>query len=162
MKKFTLIAIALLALAGVGRIALSHCEIPCGIYDDKARIVSMLEEITTVEKSMKQIVLISAAEQPNQNQLVRWVTNKEAHADRLQETVTQYWMTQRIKVPADGDEKATAKYHRQLALLHGIMVKAMKMKQTTDLAYVADARKLVDEFAGTYFSAEDLKHLRQH
>ena len=162
MKKSIVFGIALVALLGVGRIALSHCEIPCGIYNDKARIVLILEHCTTVEKSMKQIAAISAAEKPNQNQLIRWVMNKETHADRIQETVTQYFLTQRIKVPAEGDEAADKKYKNQLALLHQIMVKAMKMKQTTDLAHVADARKLVDDFAATYFSAEDLKHLREH
>ena len=162
MKNSIVFGIALAALLGVGRIALSHCEIPCGIYNDKARIVAILEDITTVEKSMKQITAISAAEKPNQNQLVRWVMNKEKHATRIQETVTQYFLTQRIKVPSAGDEKGKAKYHIQLALLHQIMVHAMKMKQTTDLIYVAAARKLVDEFAATYFSAADLKHLREH
>jgi len=162
MKTSIVFGVALAALLGIGRIALSHCEIPCGIYNDKARIVAILEDITTVEKSMKMILEISAAEKPNQNQLVRWVMNKEKHATRIQETVTQYFLTQRIKVPAAGDEKANAKYLRQLALLHQIMVKAMKMKQTTDLGHVADARKLVDEFAASYFSAEDLKHLRDH
>ena len=162
MKNTIVFAVVLVALIGVGRIALSHCEIPCGIYDDKARITSMLEDMTTVEKSMKQIKEISAMEKPNQNQLVRWVANKETHADRIQETVAQYWLTQRIKVPAVGDEAATAKYHRQLALLHQIIVKAMKMKQTTDLAHVADARSLVNDFATTYFSPEDLKHLHEH
>ncbi len=162
MKKAIIFAIALVALFGGGRIALSHCEIPCGIYDDQARIASMLEAMTTVEKSMKQIVEISAMEKPDQNQLIRWVMNKEEHAGRIQEIVAQYWLTQRIKVPAAGDEKATAKYLRQLALLHQVIVKAMKMKQTTDVAHVADARRLVDDFATTYFSAEDLKHLHEH
>ena len=162
MKNTIIFAVALVTLIGVGRIALSHCEIPCGIYDDQARITSMLEDMTTVEKSMKQIIEISAMEKPNQNQLIRWVMNKEKQADRIQETVAQYWLTQRIKVPAVGDEAATAKYSRQLALLHQILVKAMKMKQTTDLAHVADARSLVNDFATTYFSTEDLKHLHEH
>jgi hypothetical protein len=162
MKKTVILVIALVALVGVGRVALSHCEIPCGIYDDQAEIVAMLLDMTTVEKSMKKINELSAMEKPNQNQLVRWVMNKEAHADKIQENVAQYWLTQRIKVPTAGDEKAAAKYHRQLALLHQIIVKAMKMKQTTDLAHVADARMLVKDFSATYFSEEDLKHLHEH
>jgi hypothetical protein len=36
----------------------------------------------------------------------------------------------------------------------------MKMKQTTDTAHVATARKLVEEFVAAYFSAEDQKHLK--
>ncbi len=162
MKTSVIFGIALAALLGIARIAAAHCEVPCGIYNDKARIVALLEDITTVEKAMVEIEKISAAEKPNWNQLVRWVTNKEKHAERIQETVMQYFLVQRIKVPAEGDEAAKAKYLRQLSLLHQILVKAMKMKQTTDLAHTKDARKLIDDFAATYFSAEDLKHLREH
>ena len=28
----------------------AHCQIPCGIYDDAARVVEMLESAATVEK----------------------------------------------------------------------------------------------------------------
>jgi nickel superoxide dismutase len=151
MKKLIVLGIAVLALAGVGRMALSHCEVPCGIYDDPARIALMKEDIATCEKAMNQMRIIAGHETPNMNQYTRWVANKESHAERIQHNVAQYWLTQRIKVPADGDQAGTAKYHRQLALLHQIMVKAMKMKQTTQTQHAADARKLVDEFAGTYF-----------
>ena len=37
--------------------------------------------------------------------MVRWITNKEAHANRIQETVYQYFMTQRVK---PGEEKTAA------------------------------------------------------
>ena len=33
----------------------AHCQIPCGIYDDHARVQSMLEDAATVEKSIKLI-----------------------------------------------------------------------------------------------------------
>ncbi len=162
MRKTLVLGIALAALLGAGRIALSHCQIPCGIYDDQARIVAIREDITTVEKSMKMITRLSAEEKPDQNQLIRWVMNKEKHASRIQETVAKYWLIQRIKVPSPDDGKAMEKYLQQLTLLHQLMVEAMKMKQTTDLAHVVLARKLLDDFAATYFSAKDLKHLREH
>ena len=34
----------------------SHCQIPCGIYDDHARYKSMLEDASTVEKATNQIL----------------------------------------------------------------------------------------------------------
>ena len=51
----------------------SHCEIPCGIYDDEMRINMIAENITTVEKSMKQIIELSGQDKQNMKQIVRWV-----------------------------------------------------------------------------------------
>ena len=39
----------------------SHCEIPCGIYNDKMRIDMIKEHITTIEKSMNQTPDITKA-----------------------------------------------------------------------------------------------------
>ena len=33
----------------------AHCQIPCGIYDDYARIQSMLEDVKTIQKSIRLI-----------------------------------------------------------------------------------------------------------
>ena len=130
--------------------ASAHCEIPCGIYDDDARITLLGEHITTIEKSMKQIEALSA-EGGNQNQVVRWVMNKEDHANQFQEIVTQYFMTQRVKpLAADADAAAKEKYVKQLTLLHEMLVYAMKSKQTTDTANTAKLRDLVHEFAHVY------------
>ena len=154
--------LAFAAVLGGTGVALSHCEIPCGIYNDQMRIVMLREDITTVEKSMQAIVSLGESEKPDWNQLVRWVTNKDAHASKIQEIVTQYFLTQRIKAPAEGDAAAQAKYVEQLKLLHQLLVAAMKMKQTTDLAHVETARDLVNRFVATYFSKEDQEHLKEH
>ena len=37
----------------------AHCQIPCGIYDDHARVQSMLEDAATIEKSAKLIAELS-------------------------------------------------------------------------------------------------------
>jgi nickel superoxide dismutase len=124
--------------------AWAHCEIPCGIYDDHMRIHMIEEHITTIEKSMKQIVELGGQTPVNYNQVVRWVTNKEHHADELQHIVTEYFMTQRIKP----DQKD---YEKKLTVLHKMLLAAMKCKQTTDLANVADLRSLTKEFEGLYF-----------
>ena len=124
--------------------AWAHCEIPCGIYDDHMRIHMIEEHITTIEKSMQQIVELSRQTPVNYNQVVRWVTNKEHHADELQHIVTQYFMTQRIKP----DQKD---YEKKLTVLHKMLLAAMKAKQTTDLANVADLRERTKEFEGLYF-----------
>ena len=86
----------------------AHCEIPCGIYGDEARFTAMLEDVQTIEKSMNEINKLSMEDKVNYNQIVRWVNNKEQHADHIREVVAQYFMAQRIKEPAAGDAAASA------------------------------------------------------
>jgi nickel superoxide dismutase len=107
---------------------------------------------------MNQITELSAAGEKNYNQLVRWVSNKEEHADEFQHIVSQYFLHQRIK-PAGVDD---ADYVRKLTLLHEMLVTAMKCKQTTDLENTAKLRSLIDAFAEAYFSPEDFEHLQEH
>ncbi len=139
-----------------------HCQVPCGIYGDQMRIHMLMEDAATIEKGMMQIVRMEAAEEKiNSNQMVRWVMTKDQHAQSIQETVASYWLAQRIKSPKEGDENATKKYHRQLSLLHGITVAAMKCKQTTEKENVDMLRELALEFSSTYFTREDLEHIKK-
>jgi nickel superoxide dismutase len=145
-------AVSIIATVGIlTTIAYSHCQIPCGIYDDEARFGEIAEHITTIEKSMKEIERLSTEAKPNMNQIVRWVNNKEHHADELSEIVTYYFMAQRIKLPEEGNTKEQNQYIKKLTLLHHMLVHAMKSKQTTDLANVQELRSLLDEFHKEYF-----------
>ncbi len=140
MKKSVKTASALILSTVFAAVSVyAHCQIPCGIYNDEARIVLMEEHITTIEKSMKQI---EAGE--NQNQTVRWVMNKEKHADELTEIVTYYFLAQRIKADKPN-------YEANLKTLHEIIVYSMKAKQTTDLKNVEKLKELVHQFEHTYF-----------
>lgn len=142
-KWLTLImAIAMVAL-GAARVG-AHCEIPCGIYDDQLRADLIAEHATTIEKSMKKIVELGKQDPVNYNQLVRWVSNKEKHADEIQHIVTQYFMTQRLKPDAK-------KYSEKLAVLHKMLIYAMKCKQSTDVVHVSTLRSLTKEFEILYF-----------
>ena len=137
-------------VAAASSTALAHCQIPCGIYNDPARFTLLEEHVTTIEKSMKQIQALSAEKQPDWNQIVRWVGNKESHADQLTEIVTFYFMAQRVKPPVQGDKAARAKYVTEVTALHQIIVHAMKAKQTTDLEHCAKLRKLIADFKTSY------------
>ena len=155
MKKLTqLFTLAML----VGLLSLSslnsqaHCEIPCGIYGDSVRVALLYEHFTTIEKSMKQIKELSSQENPDYNQLVRWVNNKEQHALEVQDIVSQYFLHQRIKPTSASNEKAHDKYVKQLELLHNILVFAMKSKQTTDVSNVEYMREKLHAFEHTYFA----------
>ncbi len=145
-------AVSILAVVAIlASIAYSHCQIPCGIYDDEARFGEIAEHITTIEKSMKEIERLSTEAKPNMNQIVRWVNNKENHADELSEIVTYYFMAQRVKLPAEGDSKAQSQYVKQLTLLHRMLVYSMKAKQTTDLANVELLKSSLNEYHKVYF-----------
>lgn len=128
--------------------AKAHCEIPCGVYDDNMRIVMIKEDISTVEKSITQIVELSKAATPDYNQIVRWVTNKEEHANKIQAIATQYFMFQRIKL--SDDEVQQKKNAEMLKLLHELCVYAMKAKQSTDLTNIEKMKSVTEKFAKLY------------
>lgn len=132
-------------------LAYSHCQIPCGIYGDEGRFDAIAEHITTVEKSMKLITELSGQDKPDMNQLVRWVQNKDHHADEISHVVTYYFMAQRVSLPPEGDVKAHGEYVKKLTLLHEMLVYAMKSKQTTDLEYVQKLRDSLAKFREAYF-----------
>ena len=147
-----LFVIALVLTCGLAaHTASAHCEIPCGIYGDSTRVDLLREHFKTIEKSMLQIKEIEKDKKPNSNQLVRWVTNKEAHANEIQEIVCQYFMNQRVK-PVAEDAKDYKKYVTQITLLHRMLVSSMKCKQTTDEAHVKELRTLLDAFEESYFA----------
>ncbi len=144
-RKLSLLILVCSSLLLVAATAYSHCEIPCGIYDDAMRMTMIEEHAATIEKSMNQIVELDKGD--DANQLVRWVTNKEHHANEIQHIASQYFMTQRIKFDAPD-------YDKKLAALHQILVYAMKCKQTTDTANVAMLRQAAEEFHQLYFHKE--------
>ncbi len=146
-----LIGFAILCVAIVfSSMVYSHCQIPCGIYDDSARFEMVAEHITTIEKSMKQIAELSKQVRPDMNQIVRWVQNKEKHADELSGIVTYYFMAQRVKPVEKAEGKAYEEYVKKLTLLHQMLVYSMKAKQTTDLSNVEKLRTLLAEFQTAY------------
>ena len=148
--------VALFILAGLFTVstkqAKAHCEIPCGIYGDSVRVALIYEHISTIEKSMKMIIKLSEAEKPDYNQLVRWVMNKEEHAKKIQDIVSQYFLHQRIKPKSDSDDAAYRKYVKQLESLHHILIFAMKSKQGTDLNVIEKMRDKVHIFEHAYFA----------
>ena len=122
----------------------AHCQIPCGIYDDYARVQSMLEDAATVEKSAKLIgELAGKTDAQSQNQLVRWVMNKEAHAQKIIEKISDYFLTQRIKP----DQKD---YTERLIRHHRVILAAMKAKQKADLETAKSLEASIRDLLGYY------------
>lgn len=150
MKKVWISAVVLAVMALAGYRIYAHCEIPCGIYDDPMRMRMIDEHIRTIAKSIHETGHLQEEAKPNANQLTRWIINKDSHADQLQEIVTQYFMTQRLKPTAPG-EPGYDKYVKELTLLHALLVEAMKSKQTVDPATAKKMQALAAEFEKSYF-----------
>jgi len=135
----TLVAITLLLSVGLylPSSAQAHCQIPCGIYDDYARLQSMLEDADTVAKSVKIMVELNGeSDVQSQNQMVRWVMNKEDHAQKIIETISNYFLTQRVK-PSQKDYEERLKHH------HAVILAAMKAKQNADTKSVMALKKSI-------------------
>ena len=156
-KKLVL-GIVFISAAVFASMAYSHCQIPCGIYNDRTRFDIIAENITTIEKSMKLITELSKDDKPNMNQMVRWVQNKENHADDTSHIITYYFMAQRLKPADKADIKAYNEYVKKLTLLHEMLVYSMKAKQTTDLSHVEKLRSLLAEFEDAYLGKTGHKH----
>ena len=137
--------------------AVPHCEVPCGIYDDQMRFQMMLEDTETIAKSIGAIneFVSHIGQQPPTareiNQSMRWVTTKETHATHIQQTVAQYFLTQRIK--ADNE-----RYVDQLKAAHAVMVAAMKCKQDADPATAKALKKAIFDLYRAYEGKEPNFH----
>jgi nickel superoxide dismutase len=151
MTNIKRIIVSLLGFALMSQFLFSHCQVPCGIYDDQMRIKMIAEHITTMEKAMNQVITLSKESKPNYNQVVRWVVNKEKHAEELGNIVTYYFMTQRLKPVLKTDAKHYANYREKLELLHHLLFYTMKAKQSTDLKTIEKLRILLKKFEEAYF-----------
>ncbi len=122
----------------------AHCQIPCGIYDDYARVQSMKEDAVTVEKSMQLIAqLTGKLDAQSQNQLVRWVMNKEVHAQKIISSISDYFLTQRVKPDQKG-------YAERLKKHHLVIIAAMKAKQNVDMKYADKLMKSIEALLPYY------------
>ena len=137
-------------LTSLSSVVFAHCQIPCGIYDDKARLDTLGENITTIERAMKMIVDLSDDAEIDHNQIVRWVDAKNHHADNTANIVSWYFLQQRVKPVDPGDEIAHKTYVRKISLLHSMLVHSMKAKQTTDISHVEKLRELLVDFSAIY------------
>jgi len=141
-----LLGLAILIASGLTspQAAQAHCQIPCGIYDDYARLQSMMEDATTIEKSITMMIdLAEESDVQSQNQMVRWVMNKEEHAQKIIETISDYFLTQRVK-PSQKD------YTERLTRHHAVILAAMKVKQNADLKSVSALKKSIEMLAEYY------------
>ena len=130
--------------------AVAHCQVPCGIYDDGARIARLHEDATTIAKAIRWINELAAdRDAQSLNQATRWIVAKEDHASHIIEVVAEYFLAQRVKPVAAGGEGYDG-YLKQLADHHAAIVAAMKAKQNTDPKVAETLHRAIDVLATHY------------
>jgi len=155
MKKITALILFLTMLLLLKPVVFSHCEVPCGIYNDEMRFTMLEEHIATIEKAIDQITTLSKESPQNMNQIIRWVMNKEKHAEEMQHIISQYFMTQRLKLADKSDAEASKALMANLTLCHEILVYAMKTKQSTDLDNISKLKAAVHNFKESYLKKDN-------
>jgi len=118
------------ALRAQGLKVVAHCQVPCGIFDDKRQLMKLKEDATTIRKACTEMADL-AAKGPGlatDNTFTRWVIYKEKHADSIIEEVGYYFMSQRFP---KWEFSSNEDYLSALELHHKLMIAAMKAKQGT-------------------------------
>ena len=156
MKNYVVSCIAVIGLATLAFLFTpqsrvdAHCQVPCGIYDDHARIHAMLEDVTTITKAISQIRDLSKNMNAlNLNQATRWIATKEEHASHIITTVAEYFLTQKVKDVAPGSA-GYQDYLEKLATHHRVMRAAMVTKQTVDTQAAGALKTAVEELGKLY------------
>ena len=128
---------------------------PCGIYDDPARIAGLKEDAATIRKAVTSLQGMVGEQDHDHddmtmfNQGSRWILTKDQHAQGIQDVASYYFLTQRVKAVPAGEEGHDT-YIAQLAGFHRILVAAMKCKQTVDLAMVDELDAAIAAVSGWY------------
>jgi len=98
----------------------------------------MLEDASTVKKATVMLSELSENQTlQSKNQIVRWVNNKESHAQNVINTISDYFLTQRVK-PSQKD------YAERLEKHHAVIISAMKAKQNADSSYAEALIKCIE------------------
>ena len=153
-RKSPFIAVALLLTVLLPQMVLAHCQVPCGIYDDAARVARLYEDAATIEKAMVQMQdLAGKTDAQSGNQFARWVATKESHASNIITIVAEYFLTQKVK-PVPADDPGHAAYLAKLEDHHLVMKAAMKAKQKVDPEVVVKLRAAIEQLGAHY----DVEH----
>ena len=140
---------ALLSPLALPQEAAAHCQVPCGIYGDERVFAQIEEDATTVTKAGTEITALAGkTDAQSAQQLARWVANKESHAQNIQQVALDYFLAQRVKMP-EGDAGKDA-YMKKLALVHSVIVHAMKAKQNSDPAHGEKLAEAIAAFKTAY------------
>ena len=149
-KLVLLVCLGFMVLTSLPTAGWAHCQVPCGIYDDAARIEALYEDAKTIAKCLDRMgELAGKTAVQDANQLVRWIVTKESHAANIIEIVAEYFLTQKVK-PVSSEDSGYPAYLQKLADHHRVMSAAMKCKQNSEINYVQGLREAIAAMAKHY------------
>jgi nickel superoxide dismutase len=144
-KQWSMVILAGLAICYSKLDLSAHCQLPCGIYHD-AMVFDQIDQYTeTMYKGIAVLNQLKIQNVHDQNELVRWIMEKEKESNDISNVFTFYFLQQKIKP----DEPDTVK---MLKSAHKLLFLIVAIKQNTDL-------KFVKEFAAEWEKFKRMFHI---
>jgi nickel superoxide dismutase len=109
----------------------AHCQLPCGIYHDDMVFDQIDQYAETMYKGISVLNQIKINNMHDQNEVIRWVLEKEKESNEIASLITIFFLQQKIKPGEPETPKRLASAHKLLFLLVAI-------KQNTDLKFVKE------------------------
>lgn len=101
----------------------------------------MRADVETIRESVTLISeLTRTTDSKAQDQSVCWIMNKENHAQGISGTISDFFLTQRLKASQDD-------YAHRLQKHNAVVVAAMRTKQDADMAVVDELKAAVKSVA---------------
>jgi nickel superoxide dismutase len=147
-----IIVLAFFAASFSASDARAHCQIPCGIFDDKRTFAELYEHADTIERSVR-----GYNEASSVHDQARWVNNKEEHATKIQTVASEYFLAQRVK-PVEKGTKGYQDYQTSTELLHRLIVAAMRSRQKMDDATIQALRAAIKAYEVHYWAQHGHEH----
>jgi ubiquitin-small subunit ribosomal protein S27Ae len=128
-----------------------HCQVPCGIFDDPMIVSELKQAAATIRKAIVTMnelhTTAVSTDLLAMNQMIRWITVKEEHANKIITTVSEYCLCQRVKKEIFTDTKD---YTDALMAHHAVMQAAMKCKQNITVEIVDGLDHAIDDMCKMY------------
>jgi nickel superoxide dismutase len=121
----------------------AHCDVPCGIYDPSGAVVAA----KTVARMVELISQLEVTDNATRNKLVRCITTKEEHAEKVKHEVQVIW-----------SDYFKPEHLAKFPDLHDQVWKLLKLasknKQNVDAAAAAELVAATEAFAATFVASK--------
>lgn len=121
----------------------THCQLPCGIYHDDLRFASLEEDVQTLSKAIVEIKANGGGSPLENNQLVRSVNLKDEYSDKIAQTITFYFLQQRLTPNQENLDPL-------LRSAFNILVLARKVKASVDPNLISQLQEQITQFKKLY------------
>lgn len=131
----------------------AHCDVPCGIYDPSAAIISALSVIRMVD-----LMEVKGKEEPENksqflNDMTRYIAVKESEAIKCKEEIRIIW-GDFIKAPH------IEQFPQIHQIVHNIMVKGGAVKQHSSREKAIELLEEVNKFAEIFWQIKGISTKR--